>query len=166
MKAKHVAQLGLKELFSLKSDPVLILLIIYIFSVAVYTVANGVSFEVNNAAVAIVDEDRSPLSRQISAALLPPQFKEPVLIAPYEVDAALDRGDYLFVLSFPPQFERDALAGRVPELQLQVDATAIAQAGNGANYIQQIVIAETLKAIKHFSLSWGRIHRRIEKEKD
>lgn len=148
MKAKHVAQLGMKELFSLRSDPVLIALIVYIFTVSVYTVANGVSFEVNNAAVAIVDEDHSPLSRQISAALLPPQFNQPQAIAPQDVNKALDRGDYLFVLFFPPEFEKDTLAGRVPEVQLLVDATAIAQAGNGANYIQQIIIAEALNAVR------------------
>ncbi len=49
MRVKNIAQLGIKELFSLKADPVLLLLIIYIFSVAVYTVATGVNFEVKNA---------------------------------------------------------------------------------------------------------------------
>ena len=78
MNIKNVTELGLKELFSLRSDPVLIFLIIYIFSIAVYAVANGVDYDVNNAAVAVVDEDRSALSRNISAALLPPQFKTPV----------------------------------------------------------------------------------------
>ena len=81
MNLKNVRELGLKELFSLRSDPVLMLLIVYIFSIAVYSVANGVDYDVDNAAVAVVDEDQSALSRNITAALLPPQFKTPQEIA-------------------------------------------------------------------------------------
>lgn len=47
---------------------------------------------------------------------------------------------------------------------------ALANRKGLGNYLSQEEFehpdAETLKAIKHFSLSWGRIHRRIEKEKD
>tara|TARA_B100000287_G_scaffold413572_1_gene445243 strand:- start:1086 stop:2210 length:1125 start_codon:yes stop_codon:yes gene_type:complete len=147
MNIKNVTELGLKELFSLRSDPVLIFLIIYIFSIAVYAVANGVDYDVNNAAVAVVDEDRSALSRNISAALLPPQFKTPVEIAASDIEEKLDKGEYLFIVSFPPRFEKDVLAGRQPEVQVLVDATAIAQAGNGANYIGQIIQREAIDAL-------------------
>jgi ABC-2 type transport system permease protein len=147
MNIKNVTQLGLKELFSLRSDPVLIILIIYIFSVAVYSVAKGVDYDVDNAAIAVVDEDQTELSREITFAFLPPQFKAPDVISTDEVYSKLDRGEYLFVVFFPPNFEKDVLAGRQPEVQVLIDATAIAQAGNGAAYIQQIIQREALNAM-------------------
>ncbi|GAA0368308.1 ABC transporter permease [Bowmanella denitrificans] len=144
MQWRHVWQLGVKELFSLKADPVLLGLIFYIFSIAVYTVATGVNFEVRNAAVAVVDEDDSALSRQIAAALLAPQFQAAVKISARQLDMVLEQGEFVFVLVFPPDFERDVLEGKQPQVQLNVDASAMTQAGNGATYIQQIVQAESL----------------------
>lgn len=134
--------LGLKEIASLLRDPVLLLLIAYSFSLAVVSVARGSRMEVNNAAVGIVDEDQSNLSRAIAHALLEPRFQPPVKLALDEVDQAFTLARSTFVLDIPPGFERDVLAGRTPDLSLAADATAIAQAGSGAGYINQIVLDE------------------------
>lgn len=134
--------LGLKELRVLRADPVLLLLLAYTFSVAVYSVAHGVKMEVRNAAIAVVDEDHSDLSRALRAALLPPQFRAAPLIGAREVAPALDAGRYVFVLQIPPRFEADLLARRPTGLAIDIDATAMAQAGNGSSYIQQIVRQE------------------------
>ena len=138
-----VYRLGVKEVFSLLRDPVLMGLILYTFTVAIYTVANSVQTEVRNAAIAVVDEDRSALSGRIAAAFLAPQFKPPAALTLDAVDAAMDAGTYSFVLDIPPRFEADLLAGRAPAIQLNVDATAMTLAGNGARYIGAIVEAET-----------------------
>ncbi|MFT5047603.1 MAG: ABC-2 type transport system permease protein [Porticoccaceae bacterium] len=66
---KNIYRLGLKELNSLRRDPVLI---VFTFTFAIYVIATGVQPEVRNASIAIVDEDHSTLSRQIHAAFLPP----------------------------------------------------------------------------------------------
>lgn len=143
----RILRLGIKELYSLKADPVLVLLILYTFTFAIYTVATGAKFEVENAAVAIVDEDQSPLSLRLRDALLPPFFKPPVAIRADEIDRGMDAGRFVFVLEIPPRFEQDVIAGRRPSVQLDIDATAMSQAGNGAAYIQSIVLAETAGAV-------------------
>jgi len=143
----RIFHLGVKELRSLRADPVMAILILYTFTIAIYTVAHGASFEVTNAAVAVVDEDRSRLSERLTDAILPPYFKAPVPIAAGDVDAAMDAGRYVFVVSFPPDFERDALAGRQPTIALDIDATAMSQAGNGAAYLQTILLAEAAKLV-------------------
>ena len=51
----------------------------------------------------------------------------------------------MFVLEIPPRFEQDLLAGREASLQLNVDATAMAQAGNGAVYVEAIIAQEMAK---------------------
>lgn len=138
----RIFHLGVKELRSLRADPVLLFLVLYTFTIAVYTVANGMKFDVENAAVAVVDEDRSALSRRIRDALLPPYFKPAALIDARDIDPAFDAGRYVFILSIPPRFERDIVAGWRPTVQIDVDATAMALAGNGAAYLQSIVLQE------------------------
>ena len=120
----NILRLGFKELRSLRRDPVLLALILYAFTYGVYKVATGEKFEVYQAAVAIVDEDRSQLSRRIAAAILEPTFKAPVAIEADRIDSAMDRGEFVFVLEIPPDFESDVLSGRKPTLQIDVDATA------------------------------------------
>jgi ABC-2 type transport system permease protein len=139
-----IFRLGIKELRSLRADLALVFLILYTFTVAVYTVATGQKFEVENAAVAVVDDDRSELSRDIRHALLPPYFKPAVQIGADEVDRALDTGRFMFVIEIPPKFESDVLAARRPSVLLNIDATAMSQAGNGAVYIQNIVAQQVL----------------------
>ena len=60
----NILALGVKELYSIRADPVMLVLIIYTFSYAVYAVATGAKLEVNNASVAIVDEDHSEVSQR------------------------------------------------------------------------------------------------------
>jgi hypothetical protein len=50
---------------------------------------------------------------------------------------------------FPPHFERDVLAGRSPALQVDVDATAMIQAGLGAGYAAQIMNTEIADYLSH-----------------
>lgn len=138
----NIFRLGLKELRSLAADKVLLGLIVWAFSGAIYEAATGVSQELHNAPVAIVDEDASPLSSCLAGALYPPYFKPPELIRLDQVDAAMNSNQYAFVLVIPPHFQRDLSAGRQPEIQLNIDATLISQAFIGANYISQIVSGE------------------------
>lgn len=147
----NIYRLGIKELYSLLRDPVLLGLIFYTFTFAVYTVANDIRTELNNASIAIVDEDRSGLSTQLIGAFLPPYFKKPEVIDLQAVDQGMDGGRYTFVLDIPPGFEADVLAERHPVLQLNVDATAMTIAGNGASYISSIINAELLKFVSRAS---------------
>ncbi|MBN9017920.1 MAG: ABC transporter permease [Rhizobiales bacterium] len=143
----RVFRLGVKELYSLKADPVLVLLIVYAFTVAIYAVSTGAKMEVLNASVAIVDEDQSNLSGRLRDAILAPFFKEPVSIGADQIDAVMDSGQFVFVIEIPPRFEQDALAGKKPSVQINVDATAMSQAGNGASYLQSILLQEAVAAL-------------------
>ncbi len=138
----NVFRLGVKELHSLRRDPVLVILILYTFTFAIYTVANGVRTEVRNASIAFVDEDGSELSRRIRDAFLRPYFKPAAVLSLGEIDPAMDDGRHTFVVDIPPNFQADVLAGREPALQVNVDATAMTLAGNGALYIQSIIDQE------------------------
>lgn len=131
-----------KELKSVLGDPVMVILIAWSFVVAVMLEAQGAGDTVRNAPIAIVDEDRSPLSRQISDALMPPWFQTPVGMTADQAAAAMDRGEVMFVLSFPPRLAADALAGHAATVQLLADATAVSQAQLGTDYLRNIVQQE------------------------
>ncbi|MDD2052848.1 ABC transporter permease [Pseudomonas putida] len=141
----HILRLGLKELTSLRHDSVLLLFLFYAFSVAIYMPAAGSVIGVHNASVAIVDEDHSPLSRQLAEALQPPEFQAPAPLPYDQLDQAMDSGQYTFVINVPVNFQSDLLAGREPSLQVNVDATAMSQAFMGAGYIGRIFQRELLE---------------------
>lgn len=145
---KNIWILTIKELRSLFGDVMLVIMIGVVFSVTIYTVAKGISTDVRNAPIGIVDFDRSSLTRQIRDALQPPHFRTPVDVARDEVDGLMDKGELIFVLEFPPHFERDVLAGRKPQAQLLIDATAMTQAGVGQAYIAQIYSREIGRFLK------------------
>ena len=138
----NILHLGIKELRVLRADPILLLLIVYTLTVAVYSVAADVKMDVRNVAVAVVDEDGSALSRGIAQALLRPQFLPARRIAADAASGALDRGRFIFIIGIPPRFEADLLAHRPAAIAIEIDATAMAQAGNGSVDIQRIIAAE------------------------
>ncbi len=138
----NVYRLGIKELWSLWRDKALLCIIIWVFTGGVYVVARATSQELHNAPVAVVDEDRSALSSRIVQAFYGPYFRAPVLIPLSRMDAVLDSGKCIFALDIPPNFERDVLAGRRPDIQVNIDATMMSQAFIGASYIQNIALGE------------------------
>ncbi|MCW0233106.1 MAG: ABC transporter permease [Ferrovibrio sp.] len=139
---RNVLRLCGKELTSLLRDRVLFVFMLYAFSLMVYAQATGTSHDLVRASLGVVDEDRSALSQRIIDGFLPPRFQKPAMVSPDAVDHAMDQARYTFVLNIPPDFQADVLAGRHPDVQLLIDATAVMQAGIGANYIQSIVSDE------------------------
>lgn len=134
----NIYRLGLKELSSLWADKVMLLLIIYAFTANIYSSAKGVSQELHNAPVAIVDQDHSQLSMRLANSLTKPYFKTPDLVEPDEATQSLDRGYHSFSIIIPPSFQRDLIAGRKPSVQLNIDATVMSQAFIGSGYIESI----------------------------
>jgi ABC-2 type transport system permease protein len=144
----NIFWLGTKELRSLQRDTVLVLFVIYAFTFAVYTQAKGTSSEVHNASIAFVDEDQSTLSKRMFESFYPPRFKHPQTIKADDVDRLMDNGSYMFVVVVPPHFEADLRAGRGPELQVNIDATAMQQASIGAGYIRNILTDQVLSYLR------------------
>ncbi len=138
----NVWRLGVKELWSLARDTTMLVLIVYSFTFSIYMAATAMPDSLHNAAIAIVDEDGSPLSARVVASFYPPRFKLPRMISIAQADGVLDRGEQTFVLDIPPGFQRDMLAGRAPAMQLNVDATRMSQAFTGSAYVQQIIAGE------------------------
>ncbi|AYD65659.1 ABC-2 transporter permease [Achromobacter sp. LC458] len=150
---RHVAniyRLGVKELWSLARDPMMLVLIFISFTLMIYTAATAVPESLHNAAIAVVDEDVSPLSSRITSAFYPPHFTPPRMVTAAQADAGMDDGRYTFSVNIPPNFQRDVLAGKPAQIQLNVDATRMSQAFTGSNYIQQIVSDEINEFVRRY----------------
>lgn len=144
MRWRNVYELGIKELWALWRDPVMLVLMAYAFTLGLYAAATSAPETLHQAPIAVVDEDRSQLSARLADALLPPHFMPPVYMDAAQADAGLDEGRFTFALTIPPDFERELRAGKTPELMLSVDATRMNQAFTGSAYLQAIFNQEAL----------------------
>ena len=148
-KFRNIYHLGVKELWGLLRDPLMLCLIVYTFTMSIFSGAASTPDSIHDAAIAIVDEDNSQLSIRLGDCFLPPEFHKPRYIDREEMDRILDSGESTFVVVFPPDFEKDVIAGNCPEVQLNVDATRMSQAFTGCGYIQQILANEVDNFLSH-----------------
>ena len=138
----NIYNLSIKELKTLFYDKVMVLLVIYSFSFAIYIGGTQTSTELRNASIAFVDSDKSTLSTRIIDSFMKPRFNTPVMISYNDVNANLDSGYYTFIILIPANFEKDVLAGKSPDILANIDATRMTQAGIGSGYIQSIITQE------------------------
>ena len=151
----NIFWLGTKELRALAKDLTMILFIIWSFGFSIYMQSTGAGETVNNAAIGIVDEDQSQLSRSIAGLFYPPYFQTVKTISAADIDRAMDEGLYTFIVVIPPGFEKDTRKGSDTEIQVNVDATASQQASLGAGYIQNMVTNEVDRYRKDFEATTG-----------
>lgn len=144
---RNIFYLGVKEIRGLFRDPLMILLVLYVFTLGVYSAAKATPDTISNAVVAVVDEDQSTLSHRISDSFQKPLFKRIDNVRLDQIDPGMDRGLYTFVVVIPVGFQRDLLAGRQPAIQLNVDATRMSQAFTGSGYLQNIINKEIMTFI-------------------
>ncbi|HUN54949.1 MAG TPA: ABC transporter permease [Smithella sp.] len=138
----HIYRLGLKELISFRYDYVLVIMVVYSFTVMVIVPAKGTGVQVRNSTIAYVDEDQSPLSRRIIDAIQMPFFQKPKAITYHDINRVMDRAEYVFVLHIPSSFQNDLLAGKNPDISIDVDATVVGHARLGTTYLSQIINQE------------------------
>jgi ABC-2 type transport system permease protein len=148
--SSNVVQLGIKEIRGLMRDPIMLVLILYSFTISVYTAATAAPETLNRATIGIVDEDHSPLSGRIATSFYPPYFVKPQLITSVEMDRRMDLGLDTFALNIPTNFQRDLLAGKSPAIQLNIDATRMSQAFTGGGYVQSIVGGEVNEFLQRY----------------
>ena len=150
MRWKNVLHLGVKELWSLVRDPIMIVLIIYAFTATIYQISTALPDSLHKAPISIVDEDQSPLSQRLVTAFQPPWFNPPTVVTREEMDTRMDAGKDTFALDIRPNFQQDVLAGRSPAIQLNTDATRVGQAFTGSGYIQTIVLQEVQTWVQRY----------------
>ena len=141
---RNIGHLCIKEWLALLHDRVLLGFIIFAFSFAVHSQATGLSMDLHNANVGVIDEDQSVLAYRLTDSLLPPYFTSAQRVTPAQAEDGLEHGRFTFVIHFPQKMEADLRAGHKVTVQLLIDATVIGQAQIGMGYIQSIFQQEML----------------------
>lgn len=123
--ARRVSGLLQKEVRQLLRDPVVLFLVLFLYTIEAVMCTVSISFEVRNLPFGVVDQDRSVSSRRLiemfdrsDAFALARQSDRPGAAG-----AWLDRNAVGMVLVVPPGFDRDYRAGRAPALQILLDGT-------------------------------------------
>src|SRR5450759_6020192 len=93
----NIYWLGTKELRILSKDLMMVLFIVWSFGFSIYIQSKGGGETINNAAIAIVDEDNSTLSRAIRDLFYPHYFKTAAVISAPDIDQAMDQSLYTFI---------------------------------------------------------------------
>lgn len=147
----NIYNLMIKELKIVLYDKGMLIFIVYVFSVAIYIGGTQTSTELKNGSIAFVDSDKSQLSQRLIDAFYKPRFNTPDIISYYDIDKKMDSGYYTFIVLIPSEFEKDVLSNNVPEIQVNIDATRMTQAGIGASYVRNIINQEIETFLKKSS---------------
>lgn len=127
---RRVLEVVRKELLQLRRDPRLRRVILIAPMIQLMVFGYAVSTDVRHTATVLVDQDRTPLSRELVDAFTASGYFDVVARSDAARDAvsALDHGDATVGLVIPPGFGRDLLAARTEgapaaTVQLLVDGT-------------------------------------------
>ena len=136
----RIAAMTLKELKQLSRDPILLVVIGYFFTADIYIAGAGISIDLKNAPIAVIDRDHSAASRELIHRFRPPYFQlQGEIESGREAVRLLDRGEILAVIDIPEHFQRDLLASRQVAVQMQVDASNATLGTLATSYAARIV---------------------------
>ena len=125
LSALRVRRMAVKELRQLFRDPKTKRVIFVAPIVQLILFGYAVNTDVRNIATALVDQDRTPLSRSLVDAFTASGYFRVVMVSDRTGDLvrALDEGRATVALQIPSGFSADVDAGRSPAVQLMVDGT-------------------------------------------
>ncbi len=103
----------------------------------------ALNMDVRNIRVGILDQDKSSFSRFVGEKISTTEYLKVMrhFNSPQEIDDAIDRGEILMALVFPPRFGRDFENGSAATLQLIVDGSDSTSATVATGYVRSIVFA-------------------------
>jgi ABC-2 type transport system permease protein len=130
-----------KELIQFFRDRVMLVLILWLYTVEVLICTYALSFDVENVPLAVVDLDRSPASRALVQRFLAGEAFAPAGFpsTSEEGSAWLQTGRAQAMLVIPPAFARDLQRGAAPAVQVLLDGTNINIAASAQGYAHEII---------------------------
>ncbi len=144
-----------KEALQFFRDKAIFLFVLYAFTLDVYIAGNGFILTLKNGGMALFDQDRTMVSRELVRRIREPYFQwERRVSSPSQASRLLDQGKTLGVLTIPPDFQRRLFQGRSAPLQLLLDGTQITSSTLASAYIAQISAEYGREfALKYYGIS-------------
>lgn len=137
---RRLQVLTVKELLQLARDVVLVVFLVYAFTADLYLAASGISLQLEEATITVIDNDQSAASRELISRFPAQEFRVVGEVTdPADALHRLDTGATMMVLDIPDGFGADLATGRQTSVQLLLDATNSAQATLAASYASRVV---------------------------
>jgi len=114
-----------KEISQIHRNRLLLGILMIAPVIQLFILGYAVTFEVKNLPIAILDDDKSRLTREITSALNSTETFDIVLYLQSlkEVDEILKRGIATMVVVFPKDFEKKVIKGEKVELPVMIDGS-------------------------------------------
>lgn len=130
-----------KEFLQFLRDRMLIILILWTYTIEIVMCTLALSFDVRNLTLATYDQDRSQLSRELIERFTATEYFGRLRSAsgPREIDRLLDRGEADLALIVPPDFARRALTGESAEVQILFSGVNSNTANAARGYANAII---------------------------
>lgn len=145
---ERILEIIRKELRQTLRDPRRRILLIGPPLIQLVVFGYAVNMDVENARLAWMDMDGTPLSRELLAAFEgSPNFRIVARPGRYaEVQELMDRGRVDLAVAVPPGFARDLMRGGMPAVQILIDGTNSNTGGIVAAYAQEVLARFALDA--------------------
>jgi ABC-2 type transport system permease protein len=139
MMLRRIRGLIRKEFAQIIRDRPLMIILIWAFTVAIYSAGQGRATETVNVATAVFDLSRGPASREFIGHLQPPYFKiVSYLDRDSDVTTWLDNGKAAIVVIIPPEFQRAVDGTEQAHIQVLTDGALAMPATVSIAYIAAI----------------------------
>jgi ribosome-dependent ATPase len=131
-----------RELIELIRDPVRLAFAFLGPVFLMITFGFGISFDVDRLTYAVLDRDRSLESRTLIENFQGSRYflQKPEIATAAEIDRRLRSGELKMALEIPPDFGRDLLAGRRPEIGVFLDGSLPFRAETIRGYVDGIAL--------------------------
>ena len=131
-----------KEWIQVMRDAVTLRIIIAIPIMQLFLFGYAINSDPKHLPAGLLSIDDSKYTRTIAAALANSGYYDLRLLkSESEADAGLARGDLMFVVEMPPDFDRAVDRGETPSVLIDADATDPTAIGNAVAALQQAVAA-------------------------
>ncbi len=131
-----------KEWIQVMRDAATLRIIIAIPIMQLFLFGYAINSDPKHLPAGLLSIDASKYTRTIAAALANSGYYDLRLLkSESEADAGLARGDLMFVVEMPPQFDRAVDRGETPSVLIDADATDPTAIGNAVLALQQAVAA-------------------------
>lgn len=137
----RIGSLILKDTIQFARDKTILAVVFWMYTIEVLICGYGMTFEVKDLPVAVVDNDRSPVSRALIEHF---ELSEAFKIVGYpahqaEAESWMRKGDAQYTLVIPVNFEQDLKNSKSPQLQVLLDGTNSNAAALAKDYTAEIV---------------------------
>lgn len=138
-----------KELMQVRRDPRTLALTLFMPVLLLILYGYGVSTDIRNIPMVVLDESRSPQSRELLRAFTGSNFffVSEYVLNPDDIDTALDSGKAKVGIMIPPEFNKRISQNQLADIYVAIDGSEPNTASTSISYINNIVAGYSMNII-------------------